>query len=141
MRRRLHIEINSFLATPSSPLRPSNPQPKHLATQHAKYTALFPITCEALNEGRLLDISTNRQDKNFILAPWCEGGESILSCSADKVKRRKYFHIVEEQLDLVLVDIPISSCPCHPKVLSAPVLQREILNSLWDYKKTFRESD
>lgn len=41
------------------------------------------------------------------MAPWYEGGELILSCSVHKVNRRKDLHIIEEQLDLILVNVPI----------------------------------
>lgn len=78
----------------------------HLCVHFGSRTVL-QITREALNDGWLLNIATDGQDKDFVMAPWSERGELILSCSIHKVNRGKDLQIVEEQLDLILVNIPI----------------------------------
>lgn len=75
--------------------------------EHILNTTLL-LTCQAFYESGTLYISTDGQNKNFVQTSWSQSCEPILLNGVSKGNGWEDLHIVEEELNLILINIPLS---------------------------------
>lgn len=75
---------------------------------------------------------TEGGDQDLVEAAGCERRKATFSHTAAQREGREHFHVVEQQLHLVVVHITLGCLPSHLQLLCAAARQDQGADCRWD---------